>query len=76
MVDPGGQAPKPDMPARLNKILGDHAAAGVTHVVSRLGPNAPDPPGFAGFPLHLRLILPFHDVTEPQPAARSQTPAL
>ena len=29
--------------------LGEHSAAGVTHVVSILGPNSPDPPEFAAF---------------------------
>jgi predicted protein tyrosine phosphatase len=47
--------------------LGEHSAAGVTHVLSLLGPNAPDPPDFAAFAPHRRLILRFHDVIEPQP---------
>ena len=47
--------------------LGEHAAAGVTHVLSLLGPNAADPPEFALYALHRRLILRFHDVIEPQP---------
>jgi predicted protein tyrosine phosphatase len=47
--------------------LGEHSAAGVTHVLSILGPNAPDPPEFAAFAPHRRLILRFHDVIEPQP---------
>ena len=47
--------------------LGEHSAAGVTHVLSLLGPNAPDPPEFATFAPHRRLILRFHDVIDPQP---------
>jgi predicted protein tyrosine phosphatase len=47
--------------------LGKHSAAGVTHVLSMLGPHSPDPPGFAAFAPHQRLILRFHDVIEPQP---------
>ena len=47
--------------------LGEHSAAGVTHVLSILGPNSPDPPEFAAFAPHRRLILRFHDVIEPQP---------
>ena len=46
--------------------LGEHSA-GVTHVLSILGPNSPDPPEFAPFAPHRRLILRFHDVIEPQP---------
>ena len=46
--------------------LGEHSA-GVTHVLSILGPNAPDPPEFAAFAPHRRLILRFHDVIETQP---------
>jgi predicted protein tyrosine phosphatase len=47
--------------------LGEHSAAGVTHVLSILGPNSPDPPEFAAFAPHRRLILRFHDIIEPQP---------
>jgi predicted protein tyrosine phosphatase len=47
--------------------LGEHSAAGVTHVVSILGPNSPDPLELAAFAPHRRLILRFHDVIEPQP---------
>ena len=47
--------------------LGEHSAAGVTHVLSILDPNSPDPLEFAAFAPHRRLILRFHDVIEPQP---------
>ena len=46
--------------------LGEHSVAGVTHVLSILGPNSPDPPELAAFAAHRRLILRFHDVIEPQ----------
>jgi predicted protein tyrosine phosphatase len=46
--------------------LGEHSAAGVTHVLSLLGPTSPDPPEFAAFAPHRRLILRFHDVIEPR----------
>ena len=38
----------------------------MTHVLSILGPTSPDPPEFAAFAPHRRLILRFHDVIEPQ----------
>ena len=47
--------------------LGEPSAAAVTHVLSILGPNSPDPPELAAFAPHRRLILRFHDVIEPQP---------
>ena len=47
--------------------LGEHSAAGLTHVLSILGPNSPDPPEFAAFAPHRRLILRFDDVIEAQP---------
>src|SRR5258708_12284378 len=53
--------------------LGEHSAARVTHVLSILGPNSPDPPEFAAFAPHRRLILRFHDVIEPQPGQIAPT---
>src|SRR5438067_7430043 len=47
--------------------LDEHCAAGVTHVLSIIGPDWPDPPSFAAFPPHHRLTLCFHDVIEPPP---------
>ena len=47
--------------------LGEHSAAGVTHVLSILGPNAPDPPALAAFAPHRRLVLRFRDVIEQRP---------
>jgi predicted protein tyrosine phosphatase len=46
--------------------LGEHSAAGVTHVLSILGPTWPDPPEFAAYAPHQRMILRFDDVIEPQ----------
>ena len=48
--------------------LDEHCAAGVTHVLSILDPDTPDPPAFAAFAPHRRLALRFHDVIELLPA--------
>ena len=55
--------------------LGEHSAAGVTHVLSILGPNGADPPEFAEFAPHRRLVLRFHDVIEPLPDQNGPTRA-
>ena len=47
--------------------LDEHSAAGVTHVLSILDPDYPDPASFAAFPPHRRLALRFHDIIEPAP---------
>ena len=47
--------------------LDEHGAAGVTHVLSILGPDWPEPPVFTSFPPHRRLTLRFHDIIEPTP---------
>jgi predicted protein tyrosine phosphatase len=47
--------------------LGEHGAAGVTHVLSILDPEWPDPTVFAEFAPHRRLALRFHDVIEVSP---------
>jgi predicted protein tyrosine phosphatase len=47
--------------------LGEHCAAGVTHVLSILDPEWPDPPAFETFAPHRRLALRFHDIIEPTP---------
>ena len=47
--------------------LGEHCAAGVTHVLSILDPDWPDPTAFAEFAPHRRLALRFHDIIEPIP---------
>jgi len=45
--------------------LDEHCAAGVTHVLSILDPEWPDPSAFTDFPPHRRLALRFHDIIEP-----------
>ena len=47
--------------------LDEHSAGGITHVLSILDPDWPDPPVFAMFPPHRRLALRFHDIIEPVP---------
>jgi predicted protein tyrosine phosphatase len=47
--------------------LAEHGAAGVTHVLSIVDPDMPDPPAFAAFSPHRRLALRFHDVIETVP---------
>src|SRR6266404_7697786 len=47
--------------------LGEHCAAGVTHVLSILDPDCPDPEAFGEFAPHRRLALRFHDIIEPTP---------
>jgi hypothetical protein len=44
--------------------LGDHCELGVTHVLSILDPDAPEPPVFGSFGEHSRIELRFHDVIE------------
>ena len=44
-----------------------HRAAGVTHVLSILDPEWPDPEAFLAYAPHHRTILQFHDVIEPAP---------
>jgi len=47
--------------------LPEHCAAGVTHVLSILDPEWPDPAAFDAFAPHRRLALRFHDVIEELP---------
>ncbi len=44
-----------------------HSARGVTHVLSILDPDLPDPDVFGRFPEHRRTLLRFHDAIEPEP---------
>src|SRR5882672_5216638 len=44
--------------------LGEHCAAGVTHVLSILDPDHPDPVAFDAFSPHHRLSLRFNDIIE------------
>jgi predicted protein tyrosine phosphatase len=47
--------------------LGDHCELGVTHVLSILDPDAPQPPAFGSFREHSRIELRFNDVIEDLP---------
>jgi predicted protein tyrosine phosphatase len=47
--------------------LGDHCELGVTHVLSILDPDAPEPPVLGSFGEHSRIELRFHDVIEELP---------
>jgi predicted protein tyrosine phosphatase len=53
--------------------LGAHCGAGVTHVLSILDPEWPDPPEFDDYTPHRRLALRFHDIIEPTQGRRSPT---
>jgi len=54
--------------------LGLHCEAGVTHVLSILAPDWPDPLAFLDFPPHRREALRFNDVIEPRPDILPPTP--
>jgi predicted protein tyrosine phosphatase len=45
--------------------LGDHQARGVTHVLSILDPDWPDPEAFQAYDQHHRTVLRFHDAIQP-----------
>lgn len=45
--------------------LDEHRAAEITHVLSILDPEWPEPLAFAAFAPHRRLALRFHDIIEP-----------
>jgi predicted protein tyrosine phosphatase len=47
--------------------LEHHSARAVTHVLSILDPEWPDPQAFSGYDPHHRTILRFHDAIEPRP---------
>lgn len=49
----------------LSEIAG-HGTRGVSHVLSILDPETPDP-DFGGYPAHQRTVLRFHDIVEPTP---------
>jgi len=48
--------------------LGDHSARGVTHVLSILDPDWPEPEDFWSYDPHHRTTLHFHDVIGPGPS--------
>jgi predicted protein tyrosine phosphatase len=47
--------------------LGHHSARGVTHVLSILDPEWPEPEAFGAYDPHHRTTLHFHDAIEPGP---------
>jgi predicted protein tyrosine phosphatase len=47
--------------------LGHHSDRAVTHVLSIVDPDCPDPEAFQAYDSHHRTILRFHDVIEPGP---------
>ena len=47
--------------------LTHHSTRGVSHVLSLLDPEYPEPEAFAGYGAHHRTILRFHDAIEPAP---------
>jgi predicted protein tyrosine phosphatase len=47
--------------------LDDHSANGVSHILSILDPEWPEPAAFRAFDPHLRTTLYFHDEIEPRP---------
>lgn len=55
--------------------LGEYCDAGVTHVLSILDPNYPEPPAFMDFAPHRRLELRFHDIIEPATGRLMPAPA-
>jgi predicted protein tyrosine phosphatase len=50
----------------LDELIG-HQGRGVTHILSILDPEWPDPAAFQAFDPHFRAILRFHDAIEPDP---------
>ncbi|MGD9618177.1 MAG: tyrosine phosphatase family protein [Alphaproteobacteria bacterium] len=53
--------------------LGSHCEAGITHVLSILDPEWPDPPEFEDYSPHQRLALRFHDIIDPLPGRLAPT---
>jgi predicted protein tyrosine phosphatase len=45
--------------------LEQHSARAVTHILSIVDPDCPDPAAFRGYDSHHRTILRFHDIIEP-----------
>jgi predicted protein tyrosine phosphatase len=50
----------------LDELIG-HQGRGVTHILSILDPEWPDPAAFQAFDPHFRATLRFHDAIEPDP---------
>lgn len=57
----------------LSEIAG-HGERRVSHVLSILDPETPDP-DFAGYPVHRRTVLRFHDIIDPTPGMVAPTAA-
>lgn len=47
--------------------LSCHSRTGVTHIVSILDPDMPEPAELVAYPPHARLTLRFHDIIAPRP---------
>ncbi|MBI3445837.1 MAG: dual specificity protein phosphatase family protein [Magnetospirillum sp.] len=54
--------------------LPQHAQAGISHVLTILDPEWPDPEHFAAFAPHRRTIWRFHDIVNPQDGQQHATP--
>ena len=50
----------------LDELIG-HQGRGVTHILSILDPEWPDPVAFQAYDPHFRATLRFHDAIEPEP---------
>src|SRR5580704_10138811 len=50
----------------LDELIG-HQGRGVTHILSILDPEWPDPVAFQAYDPHFRATLRFHDAIEPDP---------
>lgn len=66
--------PGPAAPAPISLLtvcgleeLSRHGTRGVTHVLSILDPDTPEPADFGGYGVHRRTTLRFHDAIEPAP---------
>lgn len=66
-------SPEPLVPYKLTicgiSELEDHAGAGVTHVVSILDPDYPEPPALSSFPKGGRVLFRFDDIIRGEPGA-------
>jgi predicted protein tyrosine phosphatase len=47
--------------------LPDHAESGVSHIISIIDPDWPDPEHFQHYPPHSRIVWRFHDIIGPRP---------
>ena len=55
--------------------LEHHSGRAVTHVLSIMDPECPDPDAFRAYDLHHRAVLRFHDIIEPIPEQILPEPA-